>query len=354
MTHRRLGSLPKRTGVVGGLAVLAALATAATLSSCGCGASSAQQQPEPLPTPPPAPSVPTFDGARSLELIRAQCAFGPRTPGSEAHERMLAWLQDQLEPLASRLIVQKFSAKTPFGGPYDFANVLAMAGPSTAAPLLLAAHWDSRPVADQDPDPANRSKPVPGADDGASGVAILLELARIFHDQPPPRPILLAFLDAEDSGKAGSSMPYMGYCIGARYLAAHWPDGWPKPAEGILLDLVGGDGKPVDRIPMQPGIHRNTVFDLGPEGHSLDANPELVNAIWSLAEQLGHSAFVRQTCGYITDDHVPLIAAGIKMVDIIHVFPIVWHTVDDTPDHCSADSLYQVGDTLVHFIYAEH
>lgn len=258
-----------------------------------------------------------------------------------------------MEELAARVYIQEFRAQTPFGGPYNFANVLAWVGPREGQPLLLAAHWDTRPVADEDPDVANRSKPVPGANDGGSGVAVLLELAELMKVQPPPVPIIMAFLDAEDSGKSGSDLPYMGFCIGSRYLAEHWPEDWPKPAEGILLDLVGGDGRPIDRIPVRPSVHGDVRFDLRLEGYSLDANASLVNKIWSTAERLGHDAFVRQTCGYITDDHVPLIEAGIKVIDIIEVFPLTWHTVDDTPAHCSAHSLRQVGDTLAHFIYEE-
>jgi Zn-dependent M28 family amino/carboxypeptidase len=324
-------------------ALTAGLLSLLALASCGCGHSSAEA--------PPPPSVPAFDGAAALSLIQAQCAFGPRTPGSKAHSDTLAWLQAQLQPLAGKVVVQSFSATTPLGGPYDFANVLAVCGPATGDALLLAAHWDSRPIADEDSDPANRTKPVPAADDGASGVAVLLELARMFHGQAPPRPVILAVLDAEDSGTPASQMAYEGFCIGTVYLAAHWPAEVTRPAQGVLLDMVGGDGKPVARIPVNPAIHRFPAFRLGREGTSLEANPVLVETIWSQAEALGHGAFIRDSAGYITDDHEPLIEAGIATVDIIHVFPVVWHTVDDTPEHCSADSLFQVGDTLAHAIY---
>lgn len=319
----------------------------AVLCGCGCSGSSAETGGD---ESAPNPTVPAFDGACALELIQTQCDFGPRTPGSKAHAEALVWLLAQLRELSGRVLEQRFSSETSFGGPYDFCNVLAWLGPQTGSPLLLAAHWDSRPTADEDPDPANHNSPVLGANDGASGVAVLLEMARLMAQTEPPRPILLAFLDAEDSGSSDSDQPYSGFCVGSAYLAEHWPEGWAKPAEGILLDLVGGDGKPIPRIPVRP-IHGAVEFDLGLESNSLDANPKLVNQVWSQAEALGHKAFVRKTSGYITDDHVPLIRAGIKIIDIIEVFPLTWHTVDDTPEHCSADSLYQVGDTLMHVIY---
>jgi Zn-dependent M28 family amino/carboxypeptidase len=258
-----------------------------------------------------------------------------------------------LSQYTKRVFQQRFQSITPFGGPYDFCNVLGWLGPQEGQPILLAAHWDTRPVADEDPDPANRDRPIGGANDGGSGVAVLLEMARLMAQQPPPGPVVMAFLDAEDSGRSGyTALPHSGFCIGSAYLAEHWPADWTKPAEGILLDLVGGDGKTIDRIPVKP-IHGDVRFDLRLEGHSLDANPSLVNKVWSTAEALGHTAFVRATCGYITDDHVPLIAAGIAMIDIIEVFPLTWHTIEDTPEHCSADSLRQVGDTLMHVIYGQ-
>ncbi len=331
--------------------MLSAVAVLAAVCGCGCSGSTAapaQDQPE-----PPAPAtVPQFDGTRALQLVSDQCAFGPRNPGSEGHEQMLAWLVARIGQFARRVLQQDFQATTAFGGPYDFCNVLAWVGPEEGEPILLMAHWDTRPVADQDPDPANRDQPILGANDGGSGVAVLLEMARLMAETAPPRPIIMALVDAEDSGRQGSGLPYLGFCLGSDYLATHWPDGWAKPPEGVLLDLVGGDGRNIERIPAQ-SFHGDVAFDLELEGHSLDANPALVNTVWSTAEQLGHAAFVRRSCGPITDDHLPFIEAGIPVIDVLEVFPLSWHTVDDTPEHCSADSLGQVGDTLMHVIYEE-
>ncbi len=176
-TYRANSPFPARA--VAALALT--LVVSAWLVGCGPGASGSSQTQDPI-------SAPAFDGAGALASIVTQCAFDPRTPGSAAHDACLQWIQDQVTPLASKVLVQPFDSSTTFGGPYHFANVLAWIGPATGTPMILAAHWDSRPHADQDPDVANHALPVPGANDGASGVAVLLEIARIVKDWPTPLP----------------------------------------------------------------------------------------------------------------------------------------------------------------------
>lgn len=312
-------------------------------TSCGGGAGSNE-------APPPPPVVPSFDKVKAFANLEKQCSFGPRIPGSVAHEQCCAWLVEQLNS-ADKLIQQNFSTSTPFGGPYDFTNIIAVYGQSKpGVPFLLVAHWDCRPKADQDPDPANRDKPVPGANDGASGVSVLLEIARLMKATPPSRPVIIALVDAEDSGQESSSLQYMGFCLGSKYLAEHWPSGIAKPKEGVLLDLVGGDNIPNPRL--APRFGGNNILDFPIEGYSINANATLVNALWTIAEQRGHSAFVRTVGRQVVDDHLPFIAAGIKVIDIIDFPPPEWHTIDDTPAHCSPDALEQSGDTLLHYLYA--
>ncbi len=202
--------------------------------------------------------LPEFNADRAFADIEHQCAFGPRMPGSTGHQDQLAWMISTLEPLADDVIEQPFSAETSFGGPYDFTNLIAVF--SSQAPgtiTMIGAHWDTRPVADEDPNPELRNQPVPGANDGGSGVAILFELARIFSDggsgvailfelarifsqEPPPSPVYLAFFDAEDSGKWGCGLPYIGFCMGSDYMAHNWPAQIELPDRVIVLDLVGG------------------------------------------------------------------------------------------------------------------
>lgn len=294
--------------------------------------------------------VPEFNRARAFADLERQCEFGPRAPGSQGHADCLQWLATQLAG-ADRLVRQNFSALTEFGGPYNFTNLLAVYGEDKpGVPFLLCAHWDTRPVADQDPDPANRDKPILGANDGASGVAVLLEMARAFVASPPPRPVIIALLDAEDSGTSESDMDYMGFCIGSKYLSEHWPEEIAKPAEGVLLDLVGCDNIDNPRL-NQPLSGVNSVLDFPQETYSLQHNPALVERVWTLAAQRGHTAFIPTNGGPVIDDHVPLMAGGIRVIDIIDFPPEEWHTVDDTPEHCSADALYQSGDTLLHLLY---
>jgi hypothetical protein len=319
------------------LAVLIILVAGCT--SCGGGASTQ----EPV-------VVPAFNRGRAFADLEHQCQFGPRVPGSQSHADCLAWFEQQF-PGAAPVMKQPFSRSTPFGGPFDFTNVLALYGQGQPGnPLLLCAHWDSRPKADEDPDPARRDDPVPGANDGASGVAVLLEIARLLNEQAPPRPVVLALLDAEDSGKTGvPGYNYQGFCLGSEYLAGHWPPEIPRPTEGILLDLIGGDNVPNPRCP--PRFGGNDYLDFPIERESYDAHPGLVRAIWDIAERRGHAAFKRVLGPSMVDDHLPFIAAGIPVIDIIDFPPPEWHTVDDTPEHCSADALYQVGDTLAQYIY---
>lgn len=307
-------------------------------TSCGGGAGT--QNP---------PVTVVFDSVKAFADLEAQCDFGPRLPGSQAHADCLAWMVGKLAG-ADEVVQQPFSSETAFGGPYGFTNVLALYGKDKpGTPFLVCSHWDSRPKADQDPDPANHDKPVMGANDGASGVAVLLELARLMQANPPRRPVILAMLDAEDSGDSASGQLYMGFCLGSAYLATNWPAGLPKPQEGILLDMVGGDDVANPRLP--PGYGQNNVLDFPIEQNSLNYNPALVNAIWTIAERNNHRAFKRTSGSNVIDDHVPLNAGGIKVIDIIDFSPPEWHTIDDTPEHCSAGALYQTGDTLVKYLW---
>ncbi len=325
---------------------LCILAVLAGCTTCGGGSSSG-------PAPPPvSPTRPEFDRGLAFTALQAQCDFGPRNPGSTGHEDCRQWLVQQLSALADRVVQQDFSSRTPLGGPYSFQNIVGLFGSTVAgSPLLLGAHWDTRPIADQDPVPGNRGTPILGANDGASGVSVLLELARLMKQRPPTQPVIIALFDAEDSGMSGvADFPYQGFCIGSDYLADNWPQELPQPAEMILLDIVGTDAQNNPRL--QPnGEIDGPLFKL--EGNSLNSNPGLVNELWTIAESHGNSAFVRSTGLTVTDDHLPFIDRGVPSVDIIHFAPAEWHTIDDTPEHCSADTLYQVGDTLVDVIWED-
>jgi len=287
-------------------------------------------------------TVPTFDADRAFADLVAQVDFGPRNPGSSGHEACRQWLLAQLQSRTSDAVAQPFTYTAATGQTFQLANLLAtfQGTRQVGDPLLLCAHWDTRPVADQDPDPALRNQPILGANDGASGVAVLLELARHFQATPPPRTIHLAFFDLEDSGLTDLTVgePYSGFSIGARYFAANM--GRFQAEEGVLLDMVA-DANP--HYPREP--------------NSLNAAPALVNAIWQIGQQLGYTAFSDSVGPTITDDHLPLIAAGVPTVDIIDFdYPgpnrhAYWHTTHDTPANCSPAGLKATGQTLLQLIY---
>ena len=315
---RGMGSFPVRAFARIGVALALAL-----LPGCGAG----EEQPQ----------RPTFDGQAAMQLVERQVAFGPRVPGTPAHDEALAWLVDTLGALADTVVVEPFTHVTTAGDTLRLSNVVASFSPSAPSRVLLAAHWDTRPVAEKDPDPERRDEPIPGANDGASGVAVLLEVARALHAQPLAEPygVDILLLDGEDYGHDprtfGTRAEDM-YLGAKEYARAHADD---LPLFAILIDLVG------DKEPRFPK-----------EGYSLDYAPEVVRRVWGAAADLGYSKeFPDRSRGYVTDDHFFLNQAGIRTVDIIDLDYPEWHTHADTPAAMSAASLDAVGEVLLEVLY---
>jgi Zn-dependent M28 family amino/carboxypeptidase len=201
--------------------------------------------------------------------------------------------------------------------------------------ILLCAHWDTRPFADRDPRPENRMTPILGANDGASGVAVLLEVARLLCERPPSVGVDLVFFDLEDMGEEGGVERAEGrdpFCIGSSVFVGQHPD--YRPDFGILLDMVG-----------------KRDLRIRKEGFSLDRAPRIVEKVWSTARRIGAKAFVDQRGMPVYDDHVPFLERGIPVIDLIDMDYPQWHTLADTPDRCAPESLQQVGDVLVEVIY---
>ena len=285
--------------------------------------------------------APTFDGERALALIEEQVAFGPRVPGTEPHAAMLAWLEATLRARADAVRLEPFTHPDAHDTTrvWEGTNVVASFNlrPEGGQRVMLAAHWDTRPWADQDPDPAKRRLPVPGANDGASGVAVLLEVARLLDEHSPELGVDLVFFDLEDLGDdrppGADSSAANPFALGSEAFAAANPQ--YRPLYGVLLDMVCDRDL---RIPQ--------------EAYSRINAPEVVRAVWAAAERVGADAFLDEAGGPVVDDHVAFLRRGIPVVDLIHApFPATWHTTADTPDACSAESLDQVGETLVALLY---
>lgn len=274
-----------------------------------------------------------FDSYRAFEILKKQCEFGPRPPDSEAHRKTRDYLFSELKKYAEQVSLQPYSSEVdtisdpPKRKMLHMNNIIAEFGSNYSETLLLAAHWDTRPCADKDPVINNQRQPILGANDGASGVAVLLEIARILKATPPPRRIIIILFDGEDYGKTTDQM-----FMGSRYFAKNM--GKWKPDYGILLDMIGDKDL---QIPI--------------EQYSWVANREYADAIWRRAEKLGLAPFQRKLGVAVMDDHVPLIKAGIPMVNIIDFDYPHWHTLEDTVDKCSPKSLEVVGKLVVNIIY---
>ncbi len=283
------------------------------------------------------PTIPLFDGNRAFETLNKVVSHGPRNPGSPGHQACLAYINETLLGLADSVRLQSFSHRGYGGELLQMSNIIASFGPDNPSRILLCTHWDTRPRADRDPDASRRNEPILGANDGGSGVAVLLEIARLLKATPPPVGVDLAFFDGEDYGLGGDTPNYL---LGARHFAATKPSEY-VPRFGILLDMIG-----------------DAQLDIPREGHSLRFASDIVDMVWDKAATLGYDQFSDREEAPITDDHLPLNAVGIKTIDLIDFsYPDetnrYWHTHDDTPDKCSAESLEAVGTVVTHVVYSQ-
>lgn len=268
-----------------------------------------------------------FDGAAALSYAAAQVAFGPRIPGTGGHERTAAWLDSLLRARADTVVEQRWQHTTLAGDTIPLVNFVARFNPASTQRILFVAHWDTRPRSDgPGATPADSATPVPGANDGASGVAVLLGIADALAAVPPTIGVDLLFVDGEDYGMFSEKKDVL---IGSRYYALH-PVG-PPPLYAVLFDMVG-----------------DSALRLSREGNTMVGAPEVVELVWSTAAEAGFgSVFVGHEGVTVDDDHVELQRGGIRAVDVIDFSygpnNSWWHTPNDTMDKISARSLEIVG-----------
>ncbi len=261
--------------------------------------------------------IPDFDGERAYNDVKYQVSLGPRIPGTPGHDQILKWLNEELTQYKwdVELQVHEIKGKT-------VKNLVASRG-EDGQYILFGAHYDTRIFADLDPDPGLRNSPVPGANDGGSGVAVLLEMARILPDDLP-MPVQIVFFDAEDNGGIGD----WDWILGSRAFVQQLEI---PPEAAIIVDMVG-----------------DADLKIYKEHNS---NDDLMEQIWEKARLLGYDeVFLSEYKFSVLDDHTPFIEAGIPAVDIIDLDYPYWHTTADTEDKVSVESLQIVGDTLLTWI----
>jgi Zn-dependent M28 family amino/carboxypeptidase len=284
------------------------------------------------PQPLPGVTAPDFDAAVAFALLETQVGFGPRVAGMPGHAAQLAWMTEWLTERADTLIAQPFTHTTASGDQLAMTNLFARFRPEARERVLLLAHWDTRSVAENDADPERRSQPIPGANDGASGTALLLHMADLLARQPPPIGVDILLVDGEDYA------PGEMY-LGAKHFAAEPAVTGYAPLYGVLVDMIA------DREPVYPV-----------EGNSAHYAPEVVRRVYALAALLGYGEQFPLIQGpTIDDDHVPLNQAGIRTIDIIDFdfgpANALWHTHRDDLGAVSVKGLEAVGTVLTELIY---
>jgi glutaminyl-peptide cyclotransferase len=267
-----------------------------------------------------------FSGGAAYNYAKAQVDFGPRVPGTPAAKKAGDWIISQMRNRADTVIVQAFNYKTKDGKILPLRNILARFRPELTERVLYLTHWDSRPISESASTEAERKMPVPGANDGASGVGMFVALGDVLKKTRPNVGVDLLFTDGEDYGDFGP--PEVDVLIGSKYFANHLPSPGYKPLYGVLWDMIGDKDL---RIPY--------------EMNSFQQVPEVVSRVWQTAADLGYSnIFVQEGGQLVTDDHIPLLNAGLRVIDVIDLTYPPHHTPQDTMDKISPRSLAIVGD----------
>lgn len=299
------------------IATIAALSALSAPSALGSGSGAQAAGPE-------------FPQDRAWSHLLAQCGFGPRVPGSRGHALCLAYMEKNLRAAGGAdLTRSEFRARIPAArDSVTLINLSARFGPP-GPPLLLGAHWDTRPWSDRDPDSTRRELPILGANDGASGVAVLLALAEVMGAHPPPIPVQIALFDGEDQGREGDEADYL---LGSRRFARDLVPPFPRAV--IIVDIVGGRDLHICR-----------------EAYSEEMAGWLNAILFGRARELGLTGFEDRVCYAVYDDHVPFLERRIPAVDIVDMHYPEWHTQADVPRACSPESLGQVGLLLIDFLY---
>lgn len=328
------------------------LAFILTLSQFSCGTDGPTKEAEEETTV--AITVPPFSRDSAYNFVEKQVAFGPRVPNSTAHDSCRMFLVNTLQRFGAEVIEQKFQPTAYTGEVLNSTNIIGQFNPQATKRILLAAHYDSRHIADSPLSEERQNEPILGADDGASGVGVLLEIARLLHENPIPMGVDIIFFDAEDYGESrdaedeeDQAVTQKTWALGAQHWARNLHAPGNRPQYGILLDMVGS---------------KNARFPK--EGYSMAYAKPIVDKVWNLAEKMGYGNYFDQTQyrGGITDDHLFVNEiARIPMIDIINIplddndlsFGKHWHTHYDNMDVINARTLGAVGQVVTAVVYRE-
>ncbi|MGN0033293.1 MAG: M28 family peptidase [Candidatus Limimorpha sp.] len=295
--------------------------------------------------------IPSFSGDSAYYFVKKQLDFGPRVPGSAAHEQCAEWFVNTLNQWADSVYVQNFRSRLYDGRSIDGKNIIASFNPEANKRVIVASHWDSRPYADNDPDEANWKKPIDGANDGASGCGIIMELARILHSNHLNIGVDLILFDVEDYGtpRWADDKIYSdnSWCLGSQHWSKTPHENAYSANFGILLDMVGASNP---RFPKEYYSQRDAVW--------------VLNKVWRTARDMGYDQyFVNELGDPINDDHIYLNQfAGIPTIDIIHLvgdedrtssFYPYWHTLNDNLEQIDRKTLQMVGNVVTTVLYSE-
>ena len=335
-------------GRVGAFVLIVCIALGLIYDACRNDSGGRQNsQPPAAPAPAVTPvDPPTFNADSAYYFVKKQVSFGPRVPNTKAHQQAASWIADEFRRLGLTVIEQRFQARHFKGEVFNGVNIIAQYKPESPRRILFGAHWDSRYIADQDV--KDQNKPILGADDGASGVAVMLELARLLQSRPLDIGVDFICFDLEDQGNDSNDGQDNSetWCLGAQHWAKNPHRPGYSPQYAILLDMVGA---------------ANPRF--AKEGISMQVAPNVVNKVWGVAASLGYGhAFVNEEASGITDDHLFVIKyARIPMINIINRpgetksgFVPHWHTHNDNLDAIDPNTLRMVGEVCAHVIYRAH